>query len=283
MINLNNNDIELIVYPPSPQDPHFATRYNHAGYIANIYLKKIGRYLLERPMDEFKPFDGDGFPDEFETPLGYDNAMVGESFVKVGVGEEKKLSQVPYTNWDCHPITKLADTYYELKGNSVTFGQTLRTDNYAYVYHKTISLIPNGFEITHDIKNVGGTDISTMWYSHCFISLEGQDKAELSLPVSFVERENCSNISSDSRTYTLSNTYSARGECFNWDVPNEAVNRYTLGLDDYTLSVECDKACYEFQLYINKRIISPEPKIDIVVKKGENFTFTSRYIYNVKE
>ena len=122
-----------------------------------------------------------------------------------------------------------------------------------------------------------------MWYSHCFISLEGQDNALISLPVSFVERENCSDISSDSRTYTLSNNYSARGESFNWDVPNGATNNYTLKLDDYTLSVECDKACYEFQVYINKRIISPEPKIDIVVNKGENFTFTSRYIYNSKE
>ena len=98
---LENSDLRIEVCDPNETaEHHLHTRFSHCGYITQIIRKKHDEQVLGQPTAVFPPFHGSGFPDEFEMPLGYEEAAHGECFLKIGVGAEMKNSDAPYSNWD---------------------------------------------------------------------------------------------------------------------------------------------------------------------------------------
>ena len=94
---LENERYQVQVFDPNNRkEKHFSTRYSHCGYIGQIVDKTNGKALLGVPTDEWNAFSGDGFPDEFEMPVGYENAVVGGEFLKIGVGRQIKDKNKPY-------------------------------------------------------------------------------------------------------------------------------------------------------------------------------------------
>ena len=271
-LSLENDFLKIDFYDPQDKsDPHFGTRYNHCGYISQITLNATGEQLLTSPSAVFVPFNGDGFPDEFEYPVGYSEIVPGETFIKLGVGTEKKLSDNTYTNWDKHPILAYAHTACTQATDSTVFAQELVHEQYQYAYRKTISLNDDGFTITHKIQNNGTKAFSSMWYSHCFFNIQNQSEYLLTLPRSYTEK-NCS-------TYRFSSNHSAdeKGVCYNWLSGASNPNFYRMDFETFSVYADCDTPCFEFQLYINNRIVSPEPKIEFTAKPGEAFGFSTKY------
>lgn len=262
-----------IVNPENAKDKHFSTRFSRVGYIKSIIIG--GKEKLSRAVKDFQPFHGEGFPDEFEKPLGYNEAEVGGLFVKIGVGAEKKREDKPYTNWDMHEVALSAETSVKKIENGYKFIQSLVYNGFGYCYEKSITVQNCKFKISHFLKNVGLKNIDTLWYSHAF--LKYNPKAEflnLKIPENceiFNGAENI--IACDKGEYRIPvNAVTKGGICYNWHTENTE-NYQTL--EEY--SAVGNYAYNELQVYMNNRIISIEPKLPINLKRGEVKEWATEY------
>lgn len=283
IITLESNRCIMQLFDPNTDDAlHFSSRYSHCGYIKQIYSKLSGVNLLGMPIDELKPFFGEGFPEEFEMPLCYDAAKAGEGFLKIGVGIEQRLSDKPYTNWDMHPIIKKACTKAKMTdSNAAVFTQTAALNhNCGYGYTKTVTLTESGFSIAHALTNTGRAAWHTLWYSHCFLALDESGKGvSLGISPNCKLRKSPVHLRESDGKYIIDSAAEGDGECINWDVdpklPNvHAVHNTRL---KYAFIAEGDYPYHELQVYVNNRIISPEPKVIIKLQPDESFHWSTAY------
>lgn len=277
MITIENENYKIELFnTENADDKHFSTRFNHLGYIKQITNKKNGIKLLTMPVESFEAFHGEGFPDEFEMPLGYDEANIGEGFVKIGVGVEKKREDKPYTNWDEHEIIKLPKNTVKTEKNKVIYTQNLEFNGFSYKYEKVIELCNEKLKISHNLKNTGKKGIKTLWYSHAFVDVELFDESVLlDIPKGYslingeMETENVIPIDAETK----------KGICFNWSVLENAENKQVLLNGEKTVySAEGDFHFHELQIYINDRVISVEPKKKINLKPSESYDWSTTYV-----
>lgn len=275
MIILENEFLKIVLFnTDNKEDKHFSTRFSHLGYIKQITDKKSGKSFLTMPFETFKAFHGEGFPDEFEMPLRYDEAKVGEGFVKIGVGVEKKREEKPYTNWDEHEIIKKAENKVKKLEDEVIYTQSLKFGGFSYEYEKTVKLIGNSFVIEHTLKNEGEKTIKTLWYSHPFFDIAlFEEKITLDIPIGY----NLINgkINNDG---ILVDEESKKGICFNWRVSENAENKQILLSKENTVySAKGDFDFHELQIYVNEKAVSVEPKKIIELNQGEMFSWSTIY------
>lgn len=262
-----------ILNPANTCDEHFSTRFSHAGYITKIEVN--GEEKLSRAVEEFHPFHGEGFPDEFEKPLGYNEAKADELFVKIGVGAEKKREEKPYTNWDMHEVAMPAETVAKRIENGYAFIQNFVYNGYGYYYEKKITVENGKIKISHFLKNTGLKNIDTLWYSHAFLRYDL--KAEyLTLTVSedceiFNGEENITSCGNGVYEIPI-NEITKKGICYNWHAEKtDNIQK----LEKYV--AKGDYGYNELQVYMNDRIISVEPKLKIYLKRNESKEWATEY------
>ena len=262
-----------IVNPENAKDKHFSTRFSHAGYITKIAVE--GEEKLSRAVEEFHPFHGEGFPDEFEKPLGYNEAKTGDLFVKIGVGAEKKREEKPYTNWDMHEVAMPAETVAKKIENGYAFIQNFAFNGYEYYYEKKITVENGKIKISHFLKNTGLKNIDTLWYSHAF--LRYNLKAEyltLTVPEDckiFNGEENINSCGNGVYEIPI-NEITKKGICYNWHAEKtDNIQK----LEKYV--AKGDYGYNELQVYMNDRIISVEPKLKIYLKRNEVKEWATEY------
>ena len=115
--------------------------------------------------------------DEFEIPLGWDEAPQGGRFIKIGVGVLRKVEDrynryLPYEVLDCGTWS------VKKKKESVEFTQELvdTETGYAYQYTKVVRLEKDKpkMVIEHSLKNTGRNVIQSSVYNHNFVVLDNQ-------------------------------------------------------------------------------------------------------------
>jgi hypothetical protein len=130
--------------------------------------------------------------EEFTTnhsALGFDEAPVGGTFIKIGVGVLRKDS-AEYDYVKQYEIVNPGQWKVEAHGDSVDFTQEL-TDaatGYGYIYHKIVRLVPGKPEMVleHSLKNTGRRTIQSSVYNHNFLVLDHQAPGpDFSLTVPF--------------------------------------------------------------------------------------------------
>ena len=217
--------IELID-PLDMDDKHLFTRFSYCGYIKRLIFKPTGKDLLSSVREEFHPFRGQGFPDEFELPVGYDEAQAGEGFIKIGIGLERKKDFVNYTNWDMHEVIQVAQTSIKKYKSKIIFTQNFNFKEYAYNYIKTVSLQDKNIVISHSLCNVGEKIINTLWYSHEFLPINNESKSILlNLPEGYTIYNNGNLlIGTNEQSIIPQKSEILKGTCFNWHVEAEAKN-----------------------------------------------------------
>jgi hypothetical protein len=110
------------------------------------------------PVEEFAPLD-------FEAKPGL--------FVKIGVGVLRQPDTQPYDHYRHYEIMDGGKRITQTSKTGVTFIQTLALAGTAYVYEKTLRLVPGKPQlvIEHRLKNTGRKPISTTVYDHNFLRL----------------------------------------------------------------------------------------------------------------
>jgi len=117
---------------------------------------------------------------EFTTnhsALGFDEAKVGGTFIKIGVGVLRKDS-AQYNYVQQYEIVDSGKWSVRQQADAVEFTHELSdpTDGYAYVYRKTVRLVPGKPEMVleHSLKNTGRRRIQSWVYNHNFLVLDHQ-------------------------------------------------------------------------------------------------------------
>jgi hypothetical protein len=197
-VTIRSGKTEAVLFLPDSKNGYYrATRFDWSGVVACVAYhqhKFFGEWFtsydpmkndsITGPVEEFRTDDGVYGHYPAGSPLttvhteaiGYDDAQVGEDFLKPGVGMLKKTTDKPYASGSLSPIAEGADSWtWKLMKNSITFTQIIKGSlDYAYIYTKTVTLSEDGLTLTHSLKNTGTKRIDTKVYDHDFFIFDDQ-------------------------------------------------------------------------------------------------------------
>src|SRR4030095_2792884 len=178
---ISNKQLRVRMYLPDPVNGFYrGARFDWSGMVSTVEFAGhtfYGQWFSRMdPATRDVGYQGDevlvsrntsavGPAQEFQTPLGYDNAKEGDRFVKIGVGVLKKRDDTRYAFANVYDIVDHGKWSVNKTANSVEFTQELndKATGYAYLYKKTIQLSGDKPEmvIQHSLKNTGKLSIQS--------------------------------------------------------------------------------------------------------------------------
>ncbi len=191
--SISNGIITAKVYLPDPERGYYrSTRFDWSGAVYSLNYKghdfygtwydridpevinwvHRGQEIVSGPCSAlFGPVD------EFQTPLGYNEANPGGKFIKIGVGVLKRDSG-DYNRFQPYDVINSGKWSVRINKSSVEFTQELNDPDlgYAYIYKKVVRLEKGSPEmvIQHSLKNAGQRSIQSDVYNHNFVVLDKQ-------------------------------------------------------------------------------------------------------------
>ena len=199
---ISNGMIQAKVFLPDVKKGFYrATRFDWSGIVSHFIYKghdfyepwfyKIDYAATERGKPNYDfgydeggvvsaPFTAMTGPgEEFNTnrgALGYDEAKVGGTFIKIGVGVLRKPDDTRYDHSRSYEVVDHGKWTIKKTRSSVTFTQVLSdsSSGYGYVYTKKLTLVPGQpvMTIEHLLKNTGKKAIDTTVYNHNMFTLD---------------------------------------------------------------------------------------------------------------
>ncbi|MBL7472944.1 hypothetical protein [Robertkochia sediminum] len=168
---LKNNNLEIHV--DRPLENYCFSRFDQTGKIVKVKFCGTQISGIERTDAEDEDVIGKGFYNEFgfDSPLGFEEAKVGEWFHKIGVGLLKKTDadykfDIPY---EIDP----AEFETAVSTDRMIISCTGKVVNgYGYVLRKEIALQQSGFTINYSLENTGVKPIVTDEYAHNFTAID---------------------------------------------------------------------------------------------------------------
>jgi hypothetical protein len=116
-------------------------------------------------------------PVEEFSPIGYENAAIGASFLKIGVGTLVKPEEESYNKFKLYEIQNHGSWQVIEKSNELTFKHILKDQKYSYEYIKRIHLPEGTSEMVlhHQFTNTGKNPIETQVYNHNFFLIDSMN------------------------------------------------------------------------------------------------------------
>jgi len=193
---ITNGELRMKLYLPDVRQGYYrGTRFDWSGVIAALEYKGHNYYgpwysRIDPRVHDFQ-YEGDeivastcsgimGPVEEFVTndsALGFDEAKVGGTFIKIGVGVLRKDSG-KYDYVKQYDMVDPGRWTVKTHGDSVEFTQELAdpATGYGYVYRKIVRLVAGKPEMVleHRLQNTGRRAIPTRVYNHNFLVLDHQ-------------------------------------------------------------------------------------------------------------
>src|SRR5262245_7298084 len=202
---ISNKQLRVKMYLPDPVNGFYkGARFDWSGIINRVEFGGhtfYGQWFskIDPAVRDVSYKDGDilvsvntsamGPAEEFQTPLGYDNAKEGDSFVKIGAGVLKKRDDTRYAFANVYDIVDHGKWSVSNTANSVEFAQELsdKATGYGYVYKKTIRLVDDKPEmvIEHSLKNTGKLPIKSLLYNNSFPLFDSLPTSDISVTVPY--------------------------------------------------------------------------------------------------
>ena len=173
--NISNGLVKVKIYLPDSENGYYrATRFDWSGIIPELVCN--GHSYFGKWFKNYDPKVHESVmgPVEEFTQIGYENAKVGESFLKIGVGTLVKKKEPKYRSFNLYEIRNHGKWDISERSNEVEFKQILNSDTYSYEYVKLISL-PKGkseMVLSHKFTNTGKKTIETKVYNHNFFFID---------------------------------------------------------------------------------------------------------------
>lgn len=174
--------IRAKLYLPDPQDGYYrGTRFDWSGVISSLEYE--GHQYFGPWFECHNPLKHDGIvglAEEFQRHdggLGYAEAPVGGTFIRIGVGVIRKPDEAAYQRFGTYEIVDHGKWQVVRQSDRIEFTHEAAHDaGDAYVYRKTISLEAGEprLLLQHTLKNTGSRTIETSHYNHNFFVMDGQ-------------------------------------------------------------------------------------------------------------
>jgi hypothetical protein len=190
---ISNGQITAKMYLPDARNGYYrSTRFDWSGAIYSLQYKghdfygtwfdKIDPKVINWVHQGTEIVSGPcsalaGPVNEFQTPLGWNEAKPGGTFIKIGVGVLRK-GEGSYNRYFPYDVVDSGKWSVKRKSDSIEFTQELSdpASGYAYVYGKVVRLAKGKPEmmIEHRLKNTGRLAIQSTVYNHNFVVLDKQ-------------------------------------------------------------------------------------------------------------
>jgi hypothetical protein len=188
-----NGQVKVKMYLPDAKNGFYrSTRFDWSGAVYSLQYK--GHNYYDQWFDTVDPkvinwvhrdgqiVDGPcgalwGPVDEFQTPLGWDEANPGGAFIKIGVGVLQR-TEGNYNRYFPYEVSDSGKWTVKKHKDSVEFTQVLSAPGlgYGYIYRKVVRLVKGQPEmvIERSLKNTGTKVIKSEVYNHNFVVLDHQ-------------------------------------------------------------------------------------------------------------
>lgn len=181
------------MYLPDAKDGYYrSTRFDWSGAVYSLRYKGHDYYgpwfdsvdpkVINWVFRDGKIVSGpcsalQGPVDEFQTPLGWDEAKPGGTFIKLGVGVLRKTGD-QYNRYVPYDVVDPGQWTVEKHRDSIEFTQVLSDQElgYSYIYRKVVRLVAGKPEmvIERSLRNTGRLEIKSEVYDHNFVSIDRQ-------------------------------------------------------------------------------------------------------------
>jgi hypothetical protein len=234
-----------------------------------------------------------GPADEFQTPLGFEAAAVGGTFVKIGVGVLRKADNSPYSAFKKYELVDPGKWSVRKGADFVEFTQELNdaATGYGYVYRKTVRLTSGKPEmaIEHSLTNTGHLAIASKLYNHNFLVLDqnatGPDYV-ITLPFAVTTRQPPNKEMADVRGNQIVYLKTLQDH----DTVAMPVEGFGGDPKDYDIRVENKKAgagmrvvgdhpLASVALWSIRSVLAIEPFINVAVAPGKEMAWKYTYSY----
>lgn len=186
---ISSGILDAKLYLPDAQNGYYrGTRFDWSGVIYSLRYK--GHEYFGQWFERYDPKLHDaimGPVEEFLTHdagLGYDEAKLGENFVRIGVGVVKKPEAKEYERFRTYEVVDPGQRSVRSGKDWIEFRHELASNiGYGYVYTKTVRLEKDRPVMTleHSLRNTGKKEIDTDVYDHNFFVIDGKSTGPDSL------------------------------------------------------------------------------------------------------
>ncbi len=310
---ISNGELRLKIALPDPKTGFYrASRFDWAGMIYSLVYKGHEFYgpWFQRVDPSVRDFSYDGADivaspctaavgpaEEFVTdsnqPLGYEDAKVGGTFVKIGVGALKKPDDSAYNRFRLYEIVDPGKWNVRTASDSVEITQEVSdpSSGYGYVYRKTIKLVKGsaGMQIEHSLRSTGQKAIETNVYDHNFLRIDGEAPGpDYTISTPFAIQSNRPPNKDFAEIRGSQIVYLKPLE--NQDRVTTAIQGFSDKAADYDVRVENKKAgvgvsikgdrpLQSEALWSIRAVLAVEPFVHISAASGKEFTWTMSYNY----
>jgi hypothetical protein len=311
-VTLSNGRISAIVaLPDAARGFYRGTRFDWSGMITQLCYRGQRFYgpWFERISPSVRDFtyDGDavvastmsnatGPSEEFDpidSPVGFDRAKPGDSFIKIGVGVLRRPDSGAYDHYHAYEILDHGRWSSRKTGsNGLVLIQQLADprSGYAYRYTKRIELVSGAarMSISHTLENRGSLAIHSTVYDHNFLTLDGHPtQSGLSVQVPFPIRSDAAAadaaIAGDKVTLARSpEAHQSIRFSIDGFGARAADYRVTVTSADQhaAVTVSGDRPLDKLSLWSIQTVVAVEPFLRIDVPAGQSLGW--RYVYDYR-
>src|SRR5690606_20420325 len=172
---ITNGIVRAKLYLPDAEKGYYrGTRFDWSGNMPELEVN--GHTYFGQWFREYDPTMHDAImgPVEEFSAVGYEEAKVGENFLKVGVGMLAKPEEDSYFFANKYQIVNTGKWTVKRKPDKVVFRHVLKDKDYSYDYTKTVALTSGKPELVlwHTLKNTGKKPIESQVYNHNFFIMD---------------------------------------------------------------------------------------------------------------
>ena len=308
---ITNGELRVKLYLPDARRGYYrGARFDWSGVITALEYKGHNYYgpwynRIDPRVHDFQ-YEGaeivastcsgiTGPVEEFQTnhsALGFDEAKVGGTFIKIGVGVLRKDSE-KYDFVKQYKIVDPGKWTVKTHGDSVEFTHELteRSTGYSYIYSKTVRLVAGKPEMVleHSLKNTGRHAIHSSVYNHNFLVLDHQTPGpdfSLTLPFQVHSPEPPNKDLAEIR----GNQFVYLKALANQDVVFTSLLGFSDSSKDNEIRIENrrvgagmlirgNRPLSDLHLWSIRTVLAVEPFITMTIDPGSEFTWETSYQY----
>ncbi len=285
-LTLSKGDVRAVLpLPDSDKGFYRAARFEWAGQMTEL---RVGKNTIFVPFhDDHQPLGVDhaaGPAEEFFEPIGYEDALPGESFIKLGVGLLRKPVENKYFFGSAYLPDTFLDWQTQASQDRVRYMQTLKDhQGYAYRYVKELILTnqPNGLIIEHQLTNTGTKRIVSNHYSHNFIRLNDTDidkRYQIDFNFTPIAVNNVrSRLSLKGKRAIPLGKGTIFTPMYGFSKTSDSQLILSLIPDNLKLTITLDQPMIRFWLFASNRTLCPEMFTHIDLAPGQTKRWVRRY------
>ena len=289
---ISNSRIRATIHLPNAERGYYqGTRFDWSGAIASLTWNGHEYFGVWFEKHDPKIHDAITGPvEEFLTGdagLGYAEAAVGGTFVRIGVGVLRKPNEPAFRRFETYDIVDSGKWTVNRSSDNIEFVHELsEPSGYRYVYRKRLRLVRDSLVIEHRLKNTGKKPIITNVYNHNFFTIDRRTTGpDLAVRFGFAPRamrplnglaEVRGNEVAFLKEFQPKQTVFTEIEGFGStakDYDFRIENRATGG----GVHITGDRPLVKVYFWTAEKTSCPEPYIDVSAEPGKESSWTTTY------